>query len=148
MLNDGLYLEDNGFNVYRMIFLQERIIGPIPQSVLQAASCTGGAKYILKETTGDKRLRLDWYVILSNLDQIDSESLLMVLSCMCRPEGASSQKSIEKVKKSRPLDDMVLPCHRLFSDFVRYLLQVDPTRRPTPPEAMNHPFLRTVLPEC
>ncbi|OXB71616.1 UNVERIFIED_CONTAM: hypothetical protein H355_002367 [Colinus virginianus] len=38
------------------------------------------------------------------------------------------------------LKALVLPAHHIFADFVGYLLQIDPRARPTPTEALKHPF--------
>lgn len=98
----------------------EKIVEPIPQNVLRVAVNTDAAKYVRQTPDG---LRLDW------------------------PEGASSEKSIRRVNRCRPLEEMVLPCHRLFAQFIRYLLVVDPAKRPTPQEALQHRFLHETLHE-
>lgn len=43
--------------------------------------------------------------------------------------------------------DLVKPEHRPFAEFIKYILNPDPDRRPTPEDAMEHEFLVLHLPE-
>lgn len=101
----------------------EKIVAPFPQSVLKAASRSPAARYLAPRSSLDEEFRLNW------------------------PKGASSKRSVEKVARCHLLEDMFLPCHQLFAEFVRFILVPDPELRPTPMKALEHPFLRAVLPE-
>jgi len=96
----------------------EKIIGPIPQCMTQAAATTGGRKYV-----NSLERRLDW------------------------PDGASSANSIRRVNGCLPLEEMVHPAHVGFAQFIRHLLQPDPASRPYPEEALRHVFLSQRFPE-
>ena len=73
-------------------------------------------------------------------------------------DESSRKKSDRKVKKPAETDDEELKIHVLiakkttlkqrlqcqdayFLDFVRWLLEIDPLRRPTAKEALQHPWL-------
>mmetsp|Transcript_13243 Transcript_13243/g.13194 ORF Transcript_13243/g.13194 Transcript_13243/m.13194 type:complete len:80 (+) Transcript_13243:1026-1265(+) len=40
----------------------------------------------------------------------------------------------------KKLDDLILPGHEEFKDFIKYLVQIDPTKRPSAHEALKHNF--------
>jgi serine/threonine protein kinase len=44
------------------------------------------------------------------------------------------------------LDDIIAPEHRDFRDFIDYLINIDPKKRPTAREALRHKFLNTDIP--
>ncbi|GAW82632.1 serine/threonine kinase-1 [Plasmodium gonderi] len=56
------------------------------------------------------------------------------------PENASSFESIKYVKRSLPLHKLIR--NDLFCDFLYSILQIDPSRRPTPSELLKHKFLQ------
>ncbi|XP_053992990.1 dual specificity protein kinase CLK4-like [Hylaeus volcanicus] len=103
--------------------MMEKIVSPLPQSMLRAASKTPAFHYVAPRTTSDENFVLNW------------------------PSGASSKKSILKVQRCQRLESLFLPCHKLLAEFVRYILNPDPKLRPTAKEALQHPFLTTTLPE-
>ncbi|PHJ22116.1 cmgc lammer [Cystoisospora suis] len=119
--------------------MMERIIGPIPPRMLQAATETDGQRYLAP----------------SNCSSSPNNSVVGVVSeegegrrgthgtfpRLHWPDGASSSSSRDRVDKCLPVQALIQPEHRAFADFVRYLLRIDPQARPTPVEALSHPFL-------
>lgn len=39
------------------------------------------------------------------------------------------------------IDEIICPQHKEFKEFIKYLLIIDPTKRPTVEEALSHNFL-------
>jgi len=89
----------------------EKIIAPLPTAMVDAALDSEGRKYMDK-----KEKRLNW------------------------PAGAASSNSIRRVKECCRLEDLVPAAHRPLASFVRFLLELDPEKRPTPEQALQHPF--------
>ncbi|CEM19329.1 unnamed protein product [Vitrella brassicaformis CCMP3155] len=58
------------------------------------------------------------------------------------PENASPS-SRRAVQRCCDIEELVEPQHRGFAEFVRYLLQIDPARRPAATEALRHSFFTT-----
>ncbi|KAL8452556.1 hypothetical protein Emag_002231 [Eimeria magna] len=97
----------------------ERIVEPFPREMLVKAQKGAGKGYVTVDGRGVARLR--W------------------------PEAATSQSSIERVRNCVPLEELVLPHHRPLAEFVRYLLQTDPNKRPEPQEALRHSIFSAQL---
>jgi len=94
--------------------LMERVLEPLPASLLNGASKSVKEKYTMQ---GHNGLRLQW------------------------PEGAQSSSSERHVRSQRPLAELVAtPQHLPFADFVGQLLTLDPARRPSALEASRHQF--------
>eukprot|EP01071_Lankesteria_metandrocarpae_P006692 Lankesteria_metandrocarpae@DN4448_c0_g1_i1.p1 len=96
----------------------EKIVQPIPSTMLRAATKGAGRKYV-----HNRELHLNW------------------------PEGASGGSSLRRVNSCQPLESLVAPHHRLFVDFLKSLLQVDPSKRPLPHIALTHRFFDEDIPE-
>ncbi|KAF8820123.1 putative cell-cycle-associated protein kinase CLK [Cardiosporidium cionae] len=96
----------------------ERIVGPFPPRLVKHARKCDGNKYIHPVEE-----RLFW------------------------PEGASGNGSIMRVKQCVSLVDLVLPAHRPFAEFVRYLLEIEAMNRPSPHQALQHNFFKIDLSE-
>ncbi|XP_026191745.1 serine/threonine-protein kinase AFC1 [Cyclospora cayetanensis] len=94
--------------------MMERIVEPFPVEMLQKAQRGAGKGYLATDSRGSVRLK--W------------------------PEGAASQGSLDRVKNCVPLESLVLPQDRLLADFVRFILQINPKKRPEPEEALRHPI--------
>jgi len=93
--------------------LMERILEPLPTSMLNKVKSESKDKYVI----GGSRPRLKW------------------------PEGASSPSSDRHVRSQRRLDDMMAnEDHKPFAQFVGHLLTMDPAKRPSASEALRHPF--------
>ncbi|KAL8434559.1 hypothetical protein Efla_000075 [Eimeria flavescens] len=97
----------------------ERIVEPFPNDMLVKAQKGFGKGYVFVDSRKSARLR--W------------------------PEGAASQGSLERVKNCVPLENLVLPQHRPLAEFVRFLLQVDPNKRPEPKDALRHSIFSVQL---
>lgn len=63
-----------------------------------------------------------------------------------RDESMFRLQLFEPVKQDL-LNEVIPSVHRPLRDFIRYLMVVDPHKRPTPDEALRHPFFVTVLDE-
>ncbi|UKJ87695.2 serine-threonine protein kinase [Theileria orientalis] len=98
--------------------MMEKIIGPFPDNMIVSARKSHGKDYVAADSP-----KLNW------------------------PDGAKSKSSIYRVDECRPLLDLVKPEHRVFGEFIRYILNLDPSKRPTPEEAMEHQFFMLKLPE-
>ncbi|AFZ80476.1 protein kinase domain containing protein [Theileria equi strain WA] len=96
----------------------EKILGKIPERMLDAARKTDGKHYVHQD-----RPELNW------------------------PDGAKSKSSIERVNDCRNVLDQVKPEHRVFAEFIKYILNPDSSARPSPEEAMEHEFFVLKLPE-
>lgn len=94
--------------------LMERILEPIPASMLAGADKASKEKYV-KQGPGNARL-LRW------------------------PEGASSATSERHVRTQPRLKDLAQPNHGILATFVGHLLTVDPANRPSAAKALQHPF--------
>jgi len=95
--------------------LMERVLEPLPASMLHGASKTVKDKYLAQPHNGDPP-RLHW------------------------PERAPSGSSERHVRSQRPLGELTLQQHTSFSTFVGFLLTLDPARRPSAAEASRHHF--------
>lgn len=95
--------------------LMERIIGPIPSNMLDRAGSSAKEKYLVKDSSG--KLRLPW------------------------PERASSSSSERHVQSQKPLRYQAPSEHRGLLLFVADTLTLDPTRRASAADCLNHPFL-------
>ncbi|KFG33053.1 putative cell-cycle-associated protein kinase CLK, partial [Toxoplasma gondii GAB2-2007-GAL-DOM2] len=131
--------------------MMEKIIGPMPANMLEAAVSTDGRRYLspaslgssggsvtdapFSEEAGGEREKRD------RREEREESSRLR----LNWPEGSSSTNSEERVRNCVPLQALVLPHHRIFSDFVASLLQIDPQARPTPGDALMHPFFSADL---
>jgi len=94
--------------------LMERILEPLPATMLAAAPRESREKYV----QSGSRPRLKW------------------------PEGAQNPSSERHVRSQKPLADMAThKGHRSFTDFVGHLLTLDPAKRPSASEALKHDFL-------
>ncbi|CBZ54391.1 hypothetical protein NCLIV_048210 [Neospora caninum Liverpool] len=136
--------------------MMERIIGPMPPNMLEAAVSTDGRRYLSPSSlasnpsetlayppffeAGEDRDRRD-------KDRRDEREQTTSRLRLHWPEGASSTNSEERVRNCVPLHALVLPHHRAFADFVSSLLQIDPQARPTPGDALLHPFFAADLTE-
>ncbi|XP_954566.1 serine-threonine protein kinase, putative [Theileria annulata] len=98
--------------------MMEKTIGKFPQEVISSAKNTQGKNYINRDEP-----RLDW------------------------PEGSKSKSSVHRVEECKTIMELVKPEHRLFGEFIRYILNLDSNKRPTPEEAMQHEFFTLKLPE-
>lgn len=58
------------------------------------------------------------------------------------PEGAENSCAENYVKRCAPISDVVK--HEEFCEFLKFILEIDPRRRPTPSEALRHKFLHNV----
>lgn len=95
--------------------LMQRVVGPLPARVLDQASQAAQESYLARDPrTG--QWRLPW------------------------PERASSPSSERHVCSQRPLPDHVLPQHVRLADFCGELLALDPQRRPSAAQALQHPL--------
>eukprot|EP00440_Ansanella_granifera_P051628 gb/GFBE01055974.1/.p1 GENE.gb/GFBE01055974.1/~~gb/GFBE01055974.1/.p1 ORF type:complete len:510 (+),score=111.59 gb/GFBE01055974.1/:1-1530(+) len=101
--------------------LMEKIVGPLPDFMLEGASDEVKMKFMAPKKNGahgDRGVwRLNW------------------------PEGASSPSSESHVASQLPLVRHVQSEHHLLADLVRFLLTHDPRKRPSASEALRHPFL-------
>lgn len=102
--------------------LIETIIGEIPQGMFQGSNAECMQKYLARDRSTN-RYSLNW------------------------PAGASSSKSVERVRDAQKLHRQVDPKHKLLADFCSKLLTIDPSKRPSAREALQHPFLEEVLEE-
>ncbi|EDO05720.1 Protein kinase domain family protein [Babesia bovis T2Bo] len=98
--------------------MMERTVGPLPSSMLAEARNTEGRDYL--HPTKDS---LNW------------------------PEGAQSSSSEERVSCCRSVMEIIRPEHRPFAEFIKYILNPDPSQRPTPEDAMEHEFFVLTLAE-
>ena len=65
------------------------------------------------------------------------------------PNHGRRAREIEKKyerKGFKQLRDIILPEHREFRKFLEFLLEIDPRKRPSAREALNHRFLNTEIP--
>ncbi|GFE55368.1 CMGC Lammer [Babesia ovis] len=116
-----IYTGDLLFNTHNHLehlAMMEQIVGPLPASMLKAARKTDGRRYLHPTREG-----LNW------------------------PEGAQSRSSEDRVACCRNVMELVRPEHRPFAEFIKYILNPDPSQRPTPEEAMEHEFLILTLAE-
>mmetsp|Transcript_8277 Transcript_8277/g.22720 ORF Transcript_8277/g.22720 Transcript_8277/m.22720 type:complete len:229 (+) Transcript_8277:3-689(+) len=102
--------------------LMERTVESFPWSMLSSASDARKLQLLVKDE-GREGMRLNW------------------------PGLASSSNSEKHVKQQRPLQLLVQDSHRSLADFVGSLLILDPSRRPTAPQALGHPFLFEHFPD-
>lgn len=100
--------------------LMERVLEPLPVSMLNSASKTVKDKYLMQPHGGQPRL--NW------------------------PELASGS-SERHVRSQRPLGELTLQQHSVFASFVGYLLTLDPARRPSAAEALRHHFFSKHFPD-
>ncbi|PFH35327.1 hypothetical protein BESB_062140 [Besnoitia besnoiti] len=134
--------------------MMERIVGPFPTEMLESALSTDGRRYVAppagEGASGpppafDAPPGVEEEREKKEREKRDSGTLPPPR--LHWPEGASSANSEERVRSCVPLQALVLPQHRIFSDFVRSLLQIDPQKRPTPGGALMHPFFTAELRE-
>lgn len=94
--------------------LMERVLQPLPSSMLSSAPKSVREKYTVQ---GHNGLRLQW------------------------PGNAQSSSSERHVRTQRPLAELAATKqHSAFTDFVGELLTIDPARRPSATEAARHSF--------
>lgn len=55
------------------------------------------------------------------------------------------QKVQNALRNQRTLEEMILPQHRKFLEFMKYLLEADPRRRPSCEDALRHSFFSEIL---
>merc|ERR1719215_2536154 len=102
--------------------LMESILYPLPSSMLEATPSAIREKYAIRGKDGTTRL--SW------------------------PNGTQSPSSQRYVRSQRPLKEHVCCVeHQEFADFVGHLLVLDPARRPSASEALQHPFLSSYVSE-
>lgn len=94
--------------------LMERIIGPLPTTLIFFAPRNAKDKWFVSGTSG---FRLAW------------------------PENASSSSSLKHVSSQRPLHQQLPSIHTGLSDFCSDLLVLDPSARKSADEMLRHPFL-------
>lgn len=95
--------------------LMERTLEPLPTSMLDAIPRGTREKYVAQDRHG--RSRLAW------------------------PEKAQSPSSERHVRAQRRLDEMLSTSqHSAFAEFVGHLLTVDPAKRPSASQALQHSF--------
>jgi len=97
--------------------MMEAIVEPFPEDMLLGASKSSLGKKYVTATTDEGVPRLDW------------------------PRGASSSSSVKAVAKCEAIERLVDPRHIALAKFVRFMLRIDPRLRPTPTDALQHPFL-------
>jgi len=124
--------------------MMEKVLGRFPSHMLQRAQQTTGSKYI-------KNGRFSWSDQAAP-DTPDRHTTVFISSsggrhpvCVLpslRPENASPS-SRRAVQRCCDIEELVEPQHRGFAEFVRYLLQIDPARRPAATEALRHSFFTT-----
>jgi len=102
--------------------LIERIIGPLPASMLGDAAKEVKERYLTKSHHSGQ-WRLPW------------------------PERAFSSSSERHVATQRPLPEQVPQQHEAFADFLCHLLALSPSRRPSASEALRHRFLKEPMTE-
>jgi len=56
------------------------------------------------------------------------------------PRNASSNESIKRVEKMRTLDDLINPKHTLLKDLLKKCFEIDPKKRISAKDALEHPF--------
>ncbi|GIX65792.1 cell-cycle-associated protein kinase CLK, putative [Babesia caballi] len=98
--------------------MMEQAVGQFPPRLLEQARKTGGRRYLHPSREG-----INW------------------------PEGAYSLSSEERVAYCRNVMELVKPEHRPFAEFIKYVLNPDPSQRPTPEDALEHEFFVLQLPE-
>ncbi|CDR97789.1 protein serine/threonine kinase 1, putative [Babesia bigemina] len=116
-----IYTGDLLFNTHshlEHLAMMEQTVGRLPASMLEKARTTDGRRYLHPD-----KLSLNW------------------------PDGARSRSSVERVKYCSGIMELVKPEHRPFAEFIKYILNPDPEKRPTPEDAMEHEFLVLTLPE-
>lgn len=97
--------------------LMARVIGTLPSEMLDKAAQHVRERYLVQDfRTG--HWRLPW------------------------PEGASSPSSERHVHSQLPLPEQVLPQHASFADFCGALLTLEPRRRPSAVDVLQHPFFK------
>jgi len=99
--------------------LIERIIGPLPGSILESASSSALKKWFTQQ--GGGRWRLNW------------------------PDNSSSMSSERHVASQRPLNKQVPTMHAGLTDFVAELLELAPGKRKTASSMLKHPFLTEMI---
>ncbi|CAE8716736.1 unnamed protein product [Polarella glacialis] len=112
--------------------MMERIVGKLPQNLLDGAGDEAKAKYLAQAPAG-KSYGDGW-----------QESKVWRLNW---PDGASSPTSETHVACQDRLADMTPREHWLLSDFVASLLVHDPKKRPSASEALRHKFLSEQIEE-
>mmetsp|Transcript_9918 Transcript_9918/g.28791 ORF Transcript_9918/g.28791 Transcript_9918/m.28791 type:complete len:486 (-) Transcript_9918:20-1477(-) len=100
--------------------LMERILRPLPQSLLSAASSEAEQQFLAAGRDG--RRRLHW------------------------PERASSPASERHVSSQRPLAEQAATAqHKPLVDFVAHLLTMDKTERPSAGQSLRHGFFASAF---
>lgn len=94
--------------------LMERIIGTIPQSMIDSASRSSREKWFTQQAKGRWRL--------------------------CWPDRASSSHSERHVEKQGKLQQQVPREHASLADFVADLLIMEPSKRKSASSMLSHPF--------
>jgi len=115
-----LYSGDQLFETHEELehlALIERIIGKIPEAMLNKASSSVRDKYLVKDSRSGN-FRIPW------------------------PDKASSPSSERHVATQRELYDQVPSHHRAFAEFVGKLLRLEPSRRPSAGRALQHSYFQ------
>jgi len=102
--------------------LMERVLEPLPSSMLASAPKGVRDKYVLPSSSAGQ-LVLNW------------------------PGGASSSSSERHVRQQRSLSELIAPSHRHFAEFTGHLLTLDPAKRPQAAEARRHGFFCQYYPD-
>ncbi|ORM40323.1 Serine/threonine-protein kinase AFC3 [Babesia sp. Xinjiang] len=116
-----IYTGDLLFNTHshlEHLAMMEQTVGPFPAYMLEMARKTNGRRYL-----HPTRESINW------------------------PEGAHSHSSEDRVACCQSVMELVKPEHRPFAEFIKYILNPDPSQRPTPEDAMEHEFFVLTLPE-
>ena len=63
--------------------------------------------------------------------------------CFININKCGNKKEIkESLKYQKIIGNFAHPCHKIFDDFVKYVLNIDPMKRPSASEALNHDFFK------
>ena len=101
------------------------------QLCLIQKACGHYPEWMVKETSYK-----DLYKLFSKCGEHENDYVINVEKC-AKPDEI--KKAIENQKT---LDEFVHPSHKLFSDFLKYLLNVNPKERPNASEALKHHFFK------
>eukprot|EP00929_Paragymnodinium_shiwhaense_P005595 TRINITY_DN10778_c0_g1_i1.p1 TRINITY_DN10778_c0_g1~~TRINITY_DN10778_c0_g1_i1.p1 ORF type:complete len:617 (-),score=120.00 TRINITY_DN10778_c0_g1_i1:114-1964(-) len=93
--------------------LMQQIIGILPTHLLERAAKNVQQRYLVRNGPGWK---LPW------------------------PERASSSSSQRHVNAQKPVQEQVPAEHKAFADFLTYMLELVPQKRPIAAQALQHPF--------
>lgn len=99
--------------------LMEATLQRFPQCMSALASPNARSSFMIQDGCGGLRLR--W------------------------PEGASSAESEQRVRRQRHLGQLAMRSHEQLADLVYRMLALVPSQRPTPAQALEHPFFATAF---